>query len=110
MPVEFKFRLGPKRPKGSPKLPPKPQGGVGTELLAMLGWLTFLKTPGKTCGCARRAAEMDRNGTAWAEANEPAMIGMLREGAKELCVPFHELPTRYAIRIAITRAKAKGFA
>lgn len=81
-------------------------GCAGTELMTAIGWIKRLR-PEKACKCAHRAAEMDRLGTAWCEANVETIVGWLREGAAELGLPFLELPARWAVYRAIRRARAK---
>jgi hypothetical protein len=82
-------------------------GGVGTELKAMLAILYRLRKPGSKCGCEARAEEMDRRGIPWCEANRDTIIAWLREGAEQLSVPFLESPARWALTIAIRRARLK---
>lgn len=94
-----------------PAKPPVPAYGVGSELKAMIGWLSHLRPPGKKCGCDARAAEMDRRGVDWCDANRSTIIDWLRMGATELELPiFHELPARYALDIAIRRTRARDSA
>jgi hypothetical protein len=96
--VVFQFRR-----RGSK---PRVEGGVGTELAAMLGWIRKLRPEKKaTCGCAQRAAEMDQNGIEWCQRNKDHIIAGLRQGAAELNVPFIEHVARWALFIAIRRAK-----
>ena len=85
----------------------QPTGGVGTELKAMLLWTSYLVPEGKKCGCEARAAEMDRLGLVWCDENRETIIGWLKLGAAELELPFEEHVARWALNIAINRARSK---
>jgi hypothetical protein len=96
--VVFQFK-----PKGTPR---RPVGGVGTELAKMFAWIRNLRPERKaTCGCAERATEMDQNGIEWCERSKDTIIAGLRQGAAELDVIFIEHVARWALFIAIRRAK-----
>lgn len=51
----------------------------GTELKKLFSW--FGLHGSTTCGCANHAAEMDRKGCDWCEANMATIVGWLRDEA-----------------------------
>jgi hypothetical protein len=115
--------LGEAPPPGTaprPVPPPRPAGGVGTEVKALLSAAGLTASGG--CGCEARAELADYNGLAWCRANVPVIAGWLRgaaakqgwaaklaaglalvrEGWFELADPFGSV-----VREAIRRAAAK---
>lgn len=110
-------------------LPPvkAPTGKPGTELKMILSW--FRQESDASCQCAARAAEMDRQGVAWCEANIDTIVGWLMETwdqkklrladflpdryqrwASRLTARLSErsiaaLGARWAVKLAIRRAK-----
>jgi hypothetical protein len=57
------------------------------------------------CSCQKYAAEMDRNGVEWCEANIETIIGWLREGAEKHGLPFSGMVARWIVKRAIRQAK-----
>jgi hypothetical protein len=85
---------------------PAADGGVGTELKALLWWFGLKpKEGGQTCKCDKRAAYMDKVGIEWCEQQFDLVIEWLREGASDLKVPFIETAARVLLKRAIANAK-----
>jgi hypothetical protein len=78
-------------------------GGPGTELKKLLALAGIVATP--DCSCNARAAEMDRNGTAWCEGNIDTIVGWLREQAQARGLPFLDVAGRLLVRRAIRNAR-----
>jgi len=78
-------------------------GSVGTELKKLLAIAGIEATPG--CACNARAAEMDRNGLDWCEANIDTIVGWLREQAQARGLPFLDAAGRLLVRRAIRNAR-----
>jgi hypothetical protein len=78
-------------------------GGAGTQLKKLLAAAGIVAEHG--CPCHSRAAEMDRNGTAWCEANIDTIVGWLREQAQARGLPFLDVAGRLLIRRAIRNAR-----
>jgi len=82
-------------------------GGPGTELKNLLAKVGITASP--DCACNARAAEMDRQGVEWCEANLDTIVGWLREEAEARGLPFIDLAGRMLVRRAISNArKAAG--
>lgn len=65
---------------------PKPRrGGAGTELKRLLKKMGI--RPELGCGCADRAALMDRQGVGWCQANLERIVGWLRQEAGRRAFP-----------------------
>ena len=80
-------------------------GGPGTELKTLLaGWPLYL-TSSPDCACNARAAEMDRQGVEWCEANIDTIVGWLREQAEARGLPFLDVAGRLLVRRAIRNAR-----
>jgi hypothetical protein len=89
--------------------PPPPNHGPGTELKKLLaGWpFRIVATP--NCSCNARAAELDRHGIEWCEANLDTIVGWLREEATKRGLPFVDMAGRLLVKRAIRNArKAAG--
>ena len=82
---------------------PAPTSGPGTELKALLARVGIVATP--DCSCNQRAAEMDRNGCEWVEANMSTVVGWLREQAEARGLPFLDLAGRALVRVAVRNAR-----
>lgn len=67
-------------PKGArvAEKPPRPKGGPGTELMALLASLGIQSKPG--CDCRWKAEAMDRWGVEGCRANRETIVGWLRKG------------------------------
>jgi hypothetical protein len=86
-------------------------GGAGTELRKMLH-LVGIQPRGPACKCNEHAAEMDRQGTAWCEEHIEEIVDWLEAEAKTrplLGAMFARAPAKQLVRMAIRRAKARGF-
>jgi hypothetical protein len=83
-----------------------PTGGPGTELKKLLARVGIVATP--DCSCNAKAAEMDRQGVEWCEANLDTIVGWLREQAHSRGLPFVDLAGRMLVRRAIRNAKKMG--
>ena len=81
------------------------QGGVGTELKIIIGWINRTKVQCNTC--EDRAREMDAKGIAWCEKNRRLILEWLKEGAKDRKLPFNSFLANGAINLAIKKAKKK---
>ena len=82
---------------------PVPAHGPGTELKKLLARVGITATP--DCSCNARAAEMDRQGVDWCEANLDTIVGLLREQAQARGLPFLDLAGRVLVRRAISNAR-----
>ena len=82
---------------------PPPTHGPGTELKALLARVGITASP--DCSCNARAAEMDRQGVEWCEANIDTIVGWLREQATARGLPFLDLAGRLLVRRAIANAR-----
>ena len=80
-------------------------GGVGTELKLILHWFGF--KPNNDCKCDERARLMDQMGVEWCESHDEQIVMWLRESAQERGVPFVENVARWALYIAVGRARSK---
>jgi hypothetical protein len=79
--------------------------GPGTELKKLLaGWPLYI-TASPDCSCNARAAEMDRQGVEWCEANIDTIVGWLREQATARGLPFLDVAGRMLVRRAIANAR-----
>ena len=84
--------------------PPGPlHHGPGTELKKLLARVGITATP--DCSCNARAAEMDRQGVEWCEANLDTIVGWLREQATARGLPFLDVAGRMLVRRAISNAR-----
>jgi hypothetical protein len=81
--------------------------GPGTELKKLLALAGIVAAP--DCSCNARAAEMDRQGVEWCEANIDKIVGWLREQAEARGLPFLDVAGRMLVRRAIRNAKRAGF-
>ena len=87
-----------------PEPPPVPPArGPGAELKKLLARVGITSTP--DCACNARAAEMDRQGGEWCEANIDTIVGWLREQAEARGLPFLDLAGRMLVRRAIRNAR-----
>jgi hypothetical protein len=86
-----------------PQSPAPPTHGPGTELKKLLARVGIVSTP--DCSCNARAAEMDRQGVEWCEANLDTIVGWLREQAEARGLPFVDVAGRLLVRRAIANAK-----
>jgi hypothetical protein len=77
--------------------------GPGTELKKLLARVGIVSTP--DCSCNARAAEMDRQGVEWCEANLDTIVGWLREQAEARGLPFLDIAGRLLVRRAIANAR-----
>ena len=80
-----------------------PTHGPGTELKALLARVGITASP--DCSCNARAAEMDRQGVEWCEANLDTIVGWLREQATARGLPFLDVAGRMLVRRAIANAR-----
>lgn len=87
-------------------VPPKPAGGAGTELKALLGMIGIKSSP--TCSCNKRAKTMDENGIEWCKENVPTIISWLQEEAQKRRLPFSRLAARKLIQLSISKAERKA--
>jgi hypothetical protein len=83
--------------------PATPANGPGTELKKLLARVGITATP--DCSCNARAAEMDRQGVEWCEANLDTIVGWLREQAEARGLPFLDIAGRLLVRRAIQNAR-----
>jgi hypothetical protein len=83
--------------------PAPPAHGPGTELKALLARVGIVAAP--DCSCNARAAEMDRQGVDWCEANIDTIVGWLREQAEARGLPFLDLAGRLLVKRAISNAR-----
>jgi hypothetical protein len=86
-----------------PEPPAAPTHGPGTELKKLLFKVGI--TPSPDCSCNARAAEMDRQGVEWCEANTDTIVGWLREQAEARGLPFLDVAGRLLVRRAIANAR-----
>ena len=77
--------------------------GPGVELKRLLARVGITSTP--DCSCHERAAEMDRQGVEWCEANLDTIVGWLREQATARGLPFLDVAGRMLVRRAIQNAR-----
>jgi len=77
--------------------------GPGTELKKLLATVGINATP--NCSCNARAAEMDRQGADWCEANIDTIVGWLREEAEKRGLPFLDIAGRLLVKRAIRNAR-----
>lgn len=87
---------------------PAVAAGPGTELKKLLAVAGIVATP--DCACNARAAEMDRLGCEWVEANLSRVVGWLREEAQRRGLPFLDVAGRVLVRQAIANARAAAAA
>jgi hypothetical protein len=80
-----------------------PTHGPGTELKKLLAKVGITSSP--DCACNARAAEMDRQGVEWCEANLDTIVGWLREQAEARGLPFLDLAGRLLVKRAIANAR-----
>jgi hypothetical protein len=85
------------------ELPSTPTHGPGTELKKLLAKVGIVSSP--DCTCNARAAEMDRQGVEWCEANIDTIVGWLREQAEARGLPFLDVAGRLLVRRAIANAR-----
>jgi len=83
--------------------PPTHGHGPGTELKKLLAKVGITATP--DCSCNARAAEMDRQGVEWCEANLGTIVGWLREQAEARGLPVLDIAGRLLVRRAISNAR-----
>jgi len=83
--------------------PTQPTHGPGTELKKLLARVGITATP--DCACNARAAEMDRQGVEWCEANIDTIVGWLREQAHARGLPFLDIAGRMLVKRAISNAR-----
>jgi hypothetical protein len=86
-----------------PEPAPISTSGPGTELKKLLARVGITATP--DCACNARAAEMDRQGVEWCEANIDTIVGWLREQAEARGLPFFDVAGRMLVRRAIANAR-----
>jgi hypothetical protein len=90
------------KPRHQPPARPVPRG-PGTELKKLLASVGITAAP--NCSCNARAAEMDRQGCDWCEANLDTIVGWLREEAGKRGLPFLDAAGRLLVRRAIRNAR-----
>ena len=95
----------PKPGYSPPGVPPTPPVGPGSELKRLLAGWPFRITASPDCSCNARAAEMDRQGCEWVEANLGTVVGWLRDEATKRGLPFVDLAGRMLVKQAIKRAR-----
>lgn len=83
----------------------KVSAGAGTELKALLKSVGIKGSV--SCGCAKRAREMDDRGIQWCEEHVEVIVGWLRDAARKQQVPFVDLIARQVVKLAVRRAKKK---
>lgn len=87
--------------------PPKPPGGAGTELKAILA--TFGVDAGPSCGCGSHAAMMDAYGLGWCRDNIEQIVTWLVDEAKKRGWVFApRWGARRLVKRAIRNAERKG--
>ena len=86
-----------------PEPEPVPTSGPGTELKKILSRVGITSAP--DCSCNAHAAEMDRNGCEWVEANMSTVVGWLREQAAARGLPFLDAAGRALVRVAVRNAR-----
>lgn len=87
-------------------VPPKPAGGAGTELKALLGMVGIKSTP--DCSCNKRAKIMDEKGVQWCKENVPEILSWLQEEARKRRLPFSRLAARKLVQLSIAKAERKA--
>jgi hypothetical protein len=80
-----------------------PAHGPGTQLKSLLARIGLTASP--DCSCNARAAEMDRQGVEWCDANLDTIVGWLREQAEARGLPFLDIAGRMLVRRAIANAR-----
>ena len=80
-----------------------PPAGPGTELKKILSRVGITSAP--DCSCNAHAAEMDRNGCEWVEANMSTVVGWLREQAAARGLPFLDAAGRALVLVAVRNAR-----
>jgi hypothetical protein len=83
--------------------PATPTSGPGTELKKLFALAGIVATD--SCSCNARAAEMDRQGVEWCEANTDTIVGWLREQAEARGLPFLDVAGRLLVKRAIANAR-----
>ena len=84
---------------------PPVKHGPGTELKKLLAGWPFRIVATANCSCNARAAEMDRRGIEWCEANTDTIVGWLREEAAKRQLPFVDMAGRLLVKRAIRNAR-----
>lgn len=85
---------------------PHPSGCLaGTELKKLFG--TFGLKPKAKCNCNKHARKMDENGCDWCEQHIDRISGWIKHECRKMGVPFVKPVVVAAIRLAISRARAK---
>jgi hypothetical protein len=84
---------------------PSPGHGPGTELKKLLANWPFRIVATPNCSCNAKAAEMDRQGIEWCEANLDTIVGWLREEATKRRLPFLDAAGRLLVKRAIRNAR-----
>lgn len=97
----FPAMTGAREPNQNRQPPVLGPGGHLKRLLARFG----IKATGSGCKCTSRAAEMDRNGCEWVEANIDTVVAWLREEAHKRGLPFVDALAKMLIREAVRRAR-----
>lgn len=94
------------RPRGSvaPVAATTRKLGPGGHLKRLLAKFGINATEGG-CKCNSRAAEMDRHGCEWVEANIDTVVGWLREEAQKRGLPFVDALAKMLVREAVRRAR-----
>lgn len=87
---------------GVERVTKKPEGGVGTELKKLLGWLGIKASA--NCKCNSKAAFMDYKGPDWCRENSGEVIGWLRDAARDRGLPFSETAAKALLWLAIKKA------
>lgn len=80
-----------------------PSCGPGCHLKKLLARVGITASP--DCACNARAADMDRQGVQWCEANIDTIVGWLREQAAARGLPFLDMAGRLLVRRAIRNAR-----
>lgn len=97
--------------KSSPQQPvPEYPKGPGTELRKILATIG-IHPRGVNCKCNEHAAQMDRQGPDWCEANLTEIVDWLEEEAKKRPFAgklFSRTIAKRAVQVAIGRARAQG--
>lgn len=99
-------QLKPDAAKPTSKLPRPSEGhGPGTELTKLFRPIRpFVR---KGCKCEEHAAEMDRNGCDWCEANLDTIVGWLEQEAAASHLVFSRPMAEKLVTWAIRRARRK---
>lgn len=88
------------------KIIPKPSGGAGSELKAILAFWFRIKSH-SGCNCDELAAEMDANGPEWCRANIETIVDNMKWNARALKITFNRPAARLLVNLAIRRAERK---